>query len=570
MPALRQVGDRLIVETEQYRLILNANDGTWADLSRDSAPVARLFLPGAVDSVEGPDVTLSVAAPIAKEKPGRVVFIVRSQSSLWGQRVTKLRCRDEMVELDIRVEGDDLVENVHLFGGWTPTGPARSTAHFNRVFDPSPNAQLKQNFAPDARAIISVRDHTDWLNGAWFFTPAPLAFCLRAATANWLAAAVAARPGAHTFEDFSYEGDGGFEFRLNYAAHTATGGEWTSPRIALLGAADEYDALAAASAWRAMYGATPQHATPSALWWRSPIFCGWGEQVALSNRNGKPPSAFATQANYERWLNTLAAHDLHPGIIVIDDKWQGRYGDPRPDPAKWPDMRGFIRRQHEMGRRVILWWKAWDAEGVPVEEQVSHSPWPEGSVDPTSAAYRERLSRAVARLIGDLDADGFKIDFAHRTPYGRAAQVQGRSWGIELLRDLIAQLSDAAKSIKPDALIVSQTPDPYFCNIVDMIRLNNTVRMDMADQFTTADILTNMTHRARVARAASADWLIDTNSWPSLDRAQWLSYVQRQVYLGNPSLYYATAIDRTGEPLRPEDYAVVSQAWKTYLRRRQR
>ena len=43
--------------------------------------------------------------------------------------------------------------------------------------------------------------------------------------------------------------------------------------------------------------------------------------------------------------------------------------------------------------------------------------------------------------------------------------------------------------------------------------------------------------------------IIDTDNWPIKDRAMWRSYVKRQPELGVPALYFATHIDRTGEPL---------------------
>ena len=574
MPGVQRRGEQYVVETEQYSLSLNAQDGTWADLARQGAPIGRLFLPGAVDTADGPDVTLSVSPPVVKERPDYISFTVTCQSNRWGQRVVRLRCSEDVVDLDIRVQGAGRIETVHYFGGATPDGPARSTPFFNRLFTPAPTARLKQHFDPDARAIISVHDHQDGQTGAWLyaFTPAPLTFCVRPAVANWLSLSVCAMPGCYNFEDYVYDGSDGFELRLNYAGHTTVEGEWTSPRLALVGGGDEYDALQAGCTWRNLAGNCPQHNQPSALWWRSPIFSGWGEQMALARAegNGRTACDYSTQANYERWIAALEAQGVNPGIIVIDDKWMDKYGDPRPDPAKWPAMQDFIRRQHEAGRHVLLWWKAWDAEGVPPAEQVQGSPWPEGSVDPTNRAYWQRLNAAVQYLIGGLDADGFKVDFTHHTPYGREARVAGESWGVELLRDLIAHLSDAAKEIKPDALILTQTPDPYFSNVVDMIRLNSMDAFEPSQPLSTGDILTHMTHRARVARAASSDWLIDTDNWPRLAREQWLGYVQRQPYLGIPSLHYVSRMDSTGESLRPEDYTLIAQTWKAYLARKGR
>ncbi len=567
MPVVQQDAGDLIVTTDSYRLQLNANDGTWADLTRGGVPAARLYLPGAVDTVEERDVTLSVAAPTVTVKEDCVRLTVRCQSSLWGMRVVKLRCYDEVIHVDVRVQGSGAIDTVRLFSGWTPEGPTHSSLTADLLFTPSPAARYSQYLPPDATAVISASD--DGLTPTPFFAPAPLCFCVRASEALWLGFAACPEPGDLTFEDYIFEGHGGFELSLRYAGHTEAQGEWTSPAVAVVSGADEYDTLEASCVWRNACGTTPCHNTGSALWWHSPIFSGWGEQMALAAVARQPGRAvdLSTQSNYEDWLGILAQNGLNPGIVIIEQKWQADYGDPWPDAAKWPDMAGFIRDQHADGRRVILSWRAWDAEGVPLEEQIRGGDGP-AFVDPTHPAYWQRLQTNVERLIGELDADGLKIDGAHLTPHGPDARAHNRSWGIELLRDLVAHISDAAKVAKDDALIIAQTADPYFANIVDMISLNGLTPMEPYDVSGAHAVLTQMTHRARVVRAACRDWLINTDNWPNIDRAQWLSYIQRQPYLGIPSLSYATRIDSTGEPLRPEDYAAVAQAWKVFRRSR--
>ena len=52
------------------------------------------------------------------------------------------------------------------------------------------------------------------------------------------------------------------------------------------------------------------------------------------------------------------------------------------------------------------------------------------------------------------------------------------------------------------------------------------------------------------------------------DRAQWRSYVAAQAALGVPALYYAERIDRTQEPLRDDDLALVAATWRTYRAQR--
>ena len=69
---------------------------------------------------------------------------------------------------------------------------------------------------------------------------------------------------------------------------------------------------------------------------------------------------------------------------MIDDKWQATYGGNEPDAAKWPDLRGWIADRHERGQHVLLWWKAWDPEGLPAELCIRRPDGVPVALDPTN------------------------------------------------------------------------------------------------------------------------------------------------------------------------------------------
>jgi hypothetical protein len=124
------------------------------------------------------------------------------------------------------------------------------------------------------------------------------------------------------------------------------------------------------------------------------------------------------------------------------------------DEAKWPDLPGFIGREHEAGRKVLLWLKMWDPEGVPPEECVRNAAGTSIAVDPGNPAYEARLRASVRRMLGHdgYGADGFKIDFSARIPSGPGLQHHGQLWGLELMRRYLEIIYDEAKRVKPDAL----------------------------------------------------------------------------------------------------------------------
>jgi hypothetical protein len=287
------------------------------------------------------------------------------------------------------------------------------------------------------------------------------------------------------------------------------------------------------------------------------MFCGWGAQMYLT-RDETDAREHATQENYDRWLAHLAEREIRPGTIVIDDKWQSRYGLADPDVAKWPDLRGWIARRHESGQRVLLWMKAWDREGIPPEECVRNAVGEPLTPDPSHPACESRLRGEIRKMLSPdgLDADGFKVDFTARTPSGASLVHHGREWGVELLRRLLWIVYDEAKRAKPDALVMTHTPTPYFADVTDMIRLNDVIKE--------RPVVAQMRHRARIARVACPDALIDTDDWPMVDREAFREYLSVQPELGVPSLYYATHIDTSGEALNDDDYAAVRAAWDAY------
>jgi hypothetical protein len=164
-----------------------------------------------------------------------------------------------------------------------------------------------------------------------------------------------------------------------------------------------------------------------------------------------------------------------------------------------------------------------------------------------------------------LGADGLKIDFTARTPSGASLIHAGDGWGIELLRRLLAIVHDEAKRVKPDCLLVGHVPEPTLAPFVDMIRLNDMLRLD--DPEPRAAIVPQMRYRAAVARAACPGHLIDTDDWSVPDLASWRAYAEIKPQLGVPALYYATSLDLTRERFGPDEYELMRRTWAEYRAR---
>lgn len=558
-------GHRLIAK--HYALTFPADRPFVYIEGADGTRIAELFVLSGVHPIDGRDDTVSIEPWQVRQGPEEVEFCLRAASSAWDAKTYRFLCSPQGFAYEIEVEGPGRLAEVDYFGGYYSghlrwgSGFFWSGQLFLLGFNPEPNAREVNYFAPASCSTINLAGVPLPGRDDWFFTPPPFCFAFQAPE-GWLGMGVEARPGENRFVEARYNGqDAGFYLSLLYEGHTAVNGRYRLPRIGFYFAPNEYQALVAhVDSLRAAGAVDPATALASAgpRWWQEPLFCGWGAQCALARREeGRAPD-YASQSLYEEFLQTLEERNLSPGTVVIDDKWQRTYGQNEADPDKWPNLPGFVAAQHAAGRRVLLWLKAWDSEGVPAEECITNAGGLPIAVDPTNPAFEARLRAAVRRMLspGGYDADGFKIDFTARIPSGPAIRLHGDLWGLELMKHYLWIIHDEAKATKPDALIIAHTTHPYLAGVVDMIRLND-INVDR-------NVLAAMTHRARVARIACPEALIDADNWPIPDLATWREYVRLQPALGVPSLYYASHIDATQEPLEAEDYRLVEEIWAQY------
>jgi hypothetical protein len=164
-----------------------------------------------------------------------------------------------------------------------------------------------------------------------------------------------------------------------------------------------------------------------------------------------------------------------------------------------------------------------------------------------------------------LDADGLKIDFTARTPSGHGLLHHGAEWGVDLLARLLEIVADEARTVRSEPLLVAHTPNPILAPSIDMVRLNDLLRLDDPDP--DVDPVPQMRYRAAVARAAMPDHPIDTDDWCAPDLARWRAYAAIKPELGVPALYYVDRLDRTGEALLDDDFELIRRTWAAYRRR---
>ncbi|MDR1432705.1 MAG: hypothetical protein LBI99_11390, partial [Propionibacteriaceae bacterium] len=545
-------GYRLEVSRSQPRASLADGGGrAWTAVCLDAG----------VNTVGAADETLLPAGEteLMSFDSGQALFRRERASSAWEHSAVWLRCGPDRVSLWVEVESEEpkRISDVTLAGGRAvrpnqASGEFRSRIDFSALFLPVPTepVQVIRPSASAGRLGVVGDAEPGRLHG--IFSPPPLVFGfgrvppgvgaeIRDDGSGWLAAALAAPVDELTFTSASYEPlDGGWWLRLCYEGHTERS-SWKSPALVLAPAGGVWEVL---DRYRELAGPN-RGAKLVERWWLEPIFCGWGAQCALSEQRAAVESpglvggaqarkapALARQEHYDRWLAKLEASQLRPGTIVIDDKWQASYGGGEPDEAKWPDLPGWIAARHREGQRVLLWFKAWDAEGIPEAECVTDSAGHPVTVDPSNPTYLRRLERTVRWMLSPdgLDADGFKVDFTQRSPSGSSLRRHGPEWGIAALHRLLGTIYRAAKEAKPDALVVTHAVNPLFADVCDMVRLNDVLGFDSSGR--PAPVRGQLEFRAGVARHSLPGMPLDTDQWPMPSRAECLDYCRALVQLG--------------------------------------
>ncbi len=571
-------GGRLVttIERAAYRLEVRENGMMATLFSARGRELAALRPLAALDTTEAADETLAVSAPRVLDGPEPVIEIER-RSTCWERATVALVCAEHAVEVRTSVSGRGTLTDVHLLAARslmvrTPTGFLPSGSRFRKLFSPNPG-QVPWLRPASEPAVVGVVGDSEPGRGHWIFTPAPLYLAFATDDDGWVDVGVSAPVGELSFVQLAYvPAEQGFSLRLAYDGQTSVDGTFHAPSLVVTpGVGDPFAGLRRHRADLVARGAAPEPAARDVpAWWRAPMFCGWGAQCHLAGSTRAGIAAdHCTQRNYDAFLEHLDGRGLVPGTVVIDDKWQEAYGTCVPDREKWPELERWVADRHERGQRVLLWWKAWDAEGLPPELCVRNGDGAPVALDPTNPAARDALRRAVTAMLGagGLDADGLKVDFTARTPSGQALSRHGSGWGVALLHELLRVVYDAAKEAKPDALVITHTPHPSFVDVTDMLRLNDMIHAGDCDP---GAIAAQMRYRADVVRAACPEVLIDTDDWPVPDRASWREYLEIKPELGVPALYYATHFDATGEPLEERDYEALRVVWARWRDRQPR
>lgn len=512
---------------------------------------------------------------------GQFKLVASAASGMWSGRRFEWRFFEDRIEFQQHARGKDRLGKCYFFANGAPEGWGDSDypgVEQHATIDPAqcfaPRANHANQFyhsisMPQSLGIYNemplANSFERSLGGAFLpeqiqrlFCPPPLALAFGQGH-TWASVGLGEKPGLYLFNALDYSGAryAGASFQVNYNGYRSLDGEFASPVMAIHFGYSEYETLEQYIGWCDRSGFSTRRPYPNAAWHRQPIFCGWAEQTVQSKQTGLPAGDLCTQANYEQWIAEVEQRGIPFGTLVIDDKWQEDYGTFRVDAQKWPDMPGFIARQHDQGRRVLLWVAGHHPEGlsdawcVLVDGKVA-------GADVTNPEYEAFLRRQIRHLMLEVGADGFKEDWMAGQPGDPDAVMHSPLYGIEFLRRFQKILYDEAHRCKPDALVETQTPHPLFRESADVLRLNDL-------HFGTRNVVEMMKARARIARLAG--WpLVDCDNASSTNLQQWWDYMQVQPRLGIPALYCVHKTESTLEEIPDYMWAGLAALWQQYRR----
>jgi hypothetical protein len=541
------------------------------------------------------------------------------QSTLWVKTYF-LDIYNDYIEYYYELKGNHRISYLHYFEGISALGfeEHHFTKHFNdhkttsyreyskaspvsftKVFNPEPNVYCKHHFDFYEYAQISVNsDFTDYCGGNFYFNPGILCFLIKSdAFDNWLSLGLAVDPGNYCFSDYEYIGGMEFGMNINYCGIYNVNNVFITPKIFFCIGKTERETIKNYVNYLEITSLVNRSISfQSQTWWRGPIICPVGHQYyqtdlfRIRSPRERPKDLagyFAcTQTNSESFIKIIDSYGIDWRVFIIDVKWSINAGLKLVDIGRWPDMKSFVNALHNRGKKVLIWWSPWDTEGWDIGECITyhgdenclyknrpgrfskfdHQLTNNEKIAPdiTLLSVQKKITAQLKNLLGTkgMDIDGLKIDHTAATPalFGlHFPRGSKKIIGIELLHYYQKSLYDTIKRIKPEALIVGQSPNPYFNDCTDMIRLGDTYTHNKNS------LVQQMNMRYMMAHLANSEWLIDMDGWPMPSLQAFIEYMEYQVTVGTPSLYYATNLDTTGERIPQEYFSIIKNLWSKYL-----
>jgi len=213
----------------------------------------------------------------------------------------------------------------------------------------------------------------------------------------------------------------------------------------------------------------------------TPQFCTWTAQVDRDKAGGHQDEAFVTGI-YEE----LKASGLKAGMLSIDDKWEGSYGNLQHSADRLPHFVQFLDKVHAEGHLVGLWAALMRCEhpaemGLTTEQVLKKpdgQPFVVGDgesyakyyiLDFTQPEVAKVLEDVARRFIRTYKPDLLKFDFGYEMPsVANAAPRDKRFTGERLMWKGLDVLINAMRKENPDLVVMYYNLSPLFLDYFDL------------------------------------------------------------------------------------------------------
>lgn len=457
---------------------------------------------------------------------------------------------DDSIEVDFRIKYDAETPIYEAFY-FKSTAGGMKISHFNRAFCPQP----RRNDGFNMDFYKNLPDCS--MNG--YYTPSILNFSI-GNELGWVSFGLLDIPDSTYYklcDDFSIlvESCGGNKV-------IKTGEEYVLPQMLITFPEDEWQGITLFRQKLLDYDKfTPKKPPLSEVpsWWRDPLICTYGDELSSLNLTDVEMIDPSFNADWVRMLVDVAEKKW--GIkhmnIVLDAFWQIQFAlDPKVDEARFGNMRDFVEEMHARGHHVLAWitpmfdsvangfeprskrlnvlsQRALSPLGVDGCFSIDHT------ADNAAQYYREVAQVLFGSGEGEYNLDGVKMDYMalHKNPalYTPYAHPE-KGLGMKELKIFFENFYNAAKSVKPDAIVNCSTTEPRFEHLIDQNRLHDTHSGSVEKEM-----------RARVSSLSCPDLLIDSDGALMLSTWAKRHYIGAAIY-SIPSNYYTlTYADRPME-----------------------
>lgn len=572
------------------------------------------YIPSGCDTLTSHDISIKHLSTKVEKNEGKITIEIGYLTSLW--KITYyIEVYTDRFEYFYKIIGKGEIDKIRFFEGLRTEikkSPLRGFSDkkpleysdfscacktsFYELFCPEPNNYSKNIFSPHEKSSISVNSDLDYCGGNFVANPSLFCFTITDETkTEWISIGLIVAPNEYHFSEFNFTGNEKFSFHLKCFGLLKVDKEYSTPKIVIAKDSDHEKSLKGYVNLLEKYRLIPiSKPLQKYSWWSKPIICGWGHQCYMGDlfrvRSPKERKAdqacyfMNTQHNYAAFIDLIDAQEINWGTLIIDGKWYINEGLKLVDTGRWPALKDFVSKLHRRGKKILLWWNPWSPEGFAKEEcityekppfQVERNPpgrfakfggfsfgqsiAPDITLPSVRKKIKERLHVFLEDSLNGYNIDGFKIDHVAATPamYDMVFPKGSKKlFGVELLKYYLDFFYSTVKKIKEDALIIGQSPNPYFRNCFDMLRLGDiyTGEIDNVNK--------EMLYRHAMAKIANPNWVIDMDGWPFPSLEAMRNYVKIQMEYGIPSLYYATHLDTTAEAIPDDIFKIIKEKWQ--------